>query len=105
MNTGFAQALKNLYDTTAGSHPGPVFRIGGNSADDWCFRSVHDTSPVPAGCAGTFNETTLLQEVAFGKLTQEINMKFVIDTNLGLTADPSMVAVKHVKAIGAVGLW
>lgn len=107
LNAGFAQAFQNLYATTAGAHPGPVLRVGGNSADDWCFHSTADTAPVREGCSGVFNETTLQQQLAFAKLTSkmDINFKYVIDTNLGLTADPSVVATPHVKALGEAGLW
>ena len=91
-------ALLNLHQTTAGSHPGPVIRVGGNSADNWCFHSTSSILPPPANCSGIFNETTVQQQLAFAKQVEAIDAKLVIDVNFGLTADPAVVAVPHVQA-------
>ena len=31
--------------------------------------------------------------------------RYVIDTNFGASPDPTLVATRHVRAIGAAGLW
>ena len=103
--SGMYNALRNLHQTTAGSHAGPVIRVGGNSADNWCFHSTTSTHPPPVNCSGTFNETTVQRQLAFAKQAQTIDAKFVIDVNFGLTADPAVVAVPHVRALTAAGLW
>jgi hypothetical protein len=33
------------------------------------------------------------------------NISYVLDTNFGLTADPSVVAVPHIRSITEAGLW
>ena len=48
LNTKTARLLRELRWLTPGLQPGPVLRLGGNSADASCF--VEDGEALPPGC-------------------------------------------------------
>ena len=35
----------------------------------------------------------------------DVTISYVIDTNFGLSPDPTVVATKHIAALGEAGLW
>eukprot|EP00041_Stephanoeca_diplocostata_P032809 m.1062510 g.1062510 ORF g.1062510 m.1062510 type:complete len:503 (-) comp24215_c0_seq18:1654-3162(-) len=101
----FANLLEELYKKSSGAHAGPNLRIGGNSADESCFRKTL-RQKMPDGCSFFINETQLLAYKRFASSTAHAaNVSFVIDTNFGLSPDPSVVAVGHVAALDTAGLW
>jgi hypothetical protein len=102
-STPFAQMLRNLYELTPSPHPGPVMRLGGNSADGSCFKT---NQTLPPQCKYVITGQDLAAYKVFASNTaNDCNVSYVIDTNFGLSPDPGDVAVAHVRAITKAGLW
>lgn len=88
----FANLLENLYKKSAGPHAGPNLRIGGNSADESCFRA-NQQKKMPNACDFIINTSQLLAYKKFASSTAHAaNISFVIDTNFGLSPDPTVRA-------------
>ena len=98
-NTAVAQLLRNLAAFTPSPHPGPVLRLGGNSADRSCWGSVQPS------CSFEITRQQLDAYRAFATTAAaDVNVSYVIDTNFGRSPDPH-VATGHVDALAAAGLW
>jgi hypothetical protein len=107
-----AQALKNMAELTAGPHPGPILRLGGNSADSSCWHTVnsggtctrtrdHVKTSSPC-CAYNITEKDLEAYAEFAKIAP--NISYVIDTDLGAGPDPARGAA-HIAALTSNKLW
>ena len=94
-----ATLLHHLYDLTAGAHPGPTLRFGGNSADDSAW-VAHKGSPLPDGISYGIAEEDL---AAYTRFTSETalaaNVSLIIDTNFGTSTDPRRFGLPHVQAV------
>lgn len=86
------------------SHPGPVLRLGGNSADESCFND--DGHAVSSLCHYNITSRDLNAYRAFAnKTAADLDISFVIDTDMGVSSNPQDVAVQHIKGLAAAGLW
>jgi hypothetical protein len=97
--TSLANLLHHLYALTAGAHPGPTLRFGGNSADDSAW--VTDKAPpLPDGISYGITAQDLAAYTRFaGETARAANVSFIIDTNFGTSADPGRFGLPHVQAI------
>ena len=101
-SSAMAQALRNLAELTPSpEHAGPVLRVGGNSADESCWDDAHTH-----GCAHRIRMEELVAYKSFAQgVARDLNLTYVIDTNFGVSPDPNVVAVGHIRALGKAGLW
>ena len=97
----YAQLLRNLHALSAGPHPGPTLRVGGNSAEDTCFVAAGDAQPNSTHCVQNVTAKDLSAYRRFAEIAP--NISYVIDTNL-MQGDPA-VGAAHIAALGAAGLW
>ena len=102
LNSPTAALLQHLHNQTMGKHPGPVLRIGGNSADKSCF--VEDELPLPRGCDYRITSEQLRAYASFAAQFPELNITYVLDVNFGVSETPE-IAVAHIQAIGREQLW
>ena len=101
----FAQLLRNL-DLTPGPHSGPVLRLGGNSADSSCFQPADNPGSLPPGCRYKITDADLNAYARFAEETaKDLNISFVIDTNFGISSDPALVALPHVRSLAKHSIW
>lgn len=98
----YAQLMRNLHGLSgAEGHPGPVLRIGGNSAEDSCFVAAGAPPPNLTHCVQNITMADLNAYRRFAEIAP--NVTYVIDTNL-MQGDPT-VAAAHIRAIGEARLW
>lgn len=97
----YAQLLRNLHSLSAGPHPGPTLRIGGNSAEDTCFVAAGHGPPNSVHCVQNVTAADLDAYRRFAEIAP--NISYVIDTNL-MQGSPA-VGAAHIAALGAAGLW
>lgn len=94
--------MRNLHSLSGSAgHPGPVIRIGGNSAEDSCFVPDGHALPALTHCVQNITMADLVAYRRFAEVSP--NCTFVIDTNL-MQGDPA-VAAAHIRAIGEARLW
>jgi hypothetical protein len=98
----FATLLRDLRAFTPGAVPGPILRFGGNSADASCY--VEEGINLPPGCAYRITRDELASYKSFSMRNLDLNVSLVIDVNFGVSSSPAL-AVAHVKALDAAGLW
>ena len=101
LNSKVTNLLGALRSLSSGPQPGPVLRLGGNSADASCF--VDGDTKMPAGCSYRITQAHLAEYLAFAR-RDDLNLSFVLDVNFGRSASPELAAA-HVAAIGRAGLW
>jgi alpha-N-acetylglucosaminidase len=113
-----AQALLNFKDLTPGVHEGPVIRVGGDSADSSCWKTVSDNNCSCKHCPGqkdcinvrccsyNITITDLDAYAAFAGVPEialqhdqysafaQLNASFVITLNLGYGPDPARAAAE-----------
>ena len=79
-----ATVLQHLHGLTAGPHPGPTLRFGGNSADDSAWMT-DPTAPLPHGCSYAITSADLAAYTAFaGQTAAAANVSLIVDTNFGM---------------------
>ncbi|KAJ9468351.1 hypothetical protein DIPPA_30015 [Diplonema papillatum] len=100
-NAAFAQLLRNLRQTSVdiGSEFTSV-RFGGGSTDTSCFeggsaKCTYNVTMADMRAYATFANTT----------AKDLNIKYVVGVNFGLSTDPQDFALKHVQALAAANLW
>ncbi|KAJ9468353.1 Beta-glucuronidase [Diplonema papillatum] len=96
----YAQLLKNLRAASevVGDEPTKL-RIGGNSADESCYEGGSSR------CGYNITAADLDAYKAFASSTVDFPLKFVLGVNFGLSTDPREFALKHVQAVGKLGIW
>jgi hypothetical protein len=95
-----ATVLGHLYQLTAGPHPGPTLRLGGNSADNSAWMA-EPADPLPKGITYAITAKDLSAYATFASRTarEKANVTFIIDTNFGTSPDPQRFGVPHVQAV------
>ena len=95
-----ATVLGHFYQLTAGPHPGPTLRLGGNSADNSGWVS-DPADPLPKGITYGITTKDLNAYTTFASQTarDKANVTFIIDTNFGTSPDPQRFGVPHVQAL------
>lgn len=100
----FAQALANL-QAASGARLPLLLRLGGDSSDNSCYRPS-PSATMPAGCKYNITNADLAAYHRFATATAvSSNVAYILGTNLGLSPNPDTVAMAHVQALGAHGLW
>lgn len=95
----FATLLHHLYALTAGAHPGPTLRFGGNSADDSAW-VAEKAPPLPDGISYGITAQDLAAYARFaGETASAANVSLIIDTNFGTSANPARFGLPHVQAV------
>eukprot|EP01043_Picozoa_sp_COSAG02_P036654 COSAG02_NODE_2699_length_8207_cov_2.313518_6_plen_505_part_00 len=94
-----ATLLHHLYALTAGAHPGPTLRFGGNSADDSAW-VAEKAPPLPDGISYGITAQDLAAYTRFaGETASAANVSLIIDTNFGTSTDPARFGLPHVQAV------
>ncbi len=99
----YMQLLANLQNTSSGESTNMVLRVGGNSADNSCW----DTANLSAACRYNYTQRDLDTYEAFAAAAAtgyEINVSFVVGTNLGGLDNP-VPESGEVSAIARAGLF